>query len=189
VLPSSPAIGQSTWGLAGTLSGGSLINTTNGDPWTPINHDWDKFMWHFSDTVSHSAATAGNVAPAAAPVPASSSVGYFSSESTQLTAAVLANLTALNLTGIEYFDFGSAPSAASTRDVAGCRLLPGDASWPADVIWNVFDFLLGGALIVAVPVAAPCYASQPQYNADECATITSEWSSPEFQYVNTISHE
>jgi hypothetical protein len=122
-------------------------------------------------------------------VPANSSVGYFSSESTQLTAAVLANLTALNLTGIKYFDFGHAPSAPAARDVAGCKLMPGDASWPSEIFWAVFDLLLGGALIEAVPVAAPCYASQPQYNADECTAITSAWSSPEFQYVNTVPHE
>lgn len=119
---------------------------------------------------------------------ADSGVSYFSFESSQLTNQVLANLTALNLTGIENFDFGNASSAAARRGSAECKVLPGDAAWPSNIIWTVFDLLLGGALIQAVPVAAPCYSNWPQYNANECANITSEWSSPEFQYVPLLLH-
>ena len=114
------------------------------------------------------------------------SVPYFPSEPTQLTDAVLANLESLNLTGIEYFSFGNASLAALKRNAAVCKLLPGDESWPSDVLWTVLDLLLGGALIESVPIAAPCYSSQPEYNEAECATITSLWSSPEFQYVKTL---
>lgn len=117
---------------------------------------------------------------------ADSGVSYFSFESAQLTDAVLANLTALNLTGIQNFDFGNASSAAAKRTSAGCKVLPGDAAWPPNTIWTVFDLLLGGTLVQAVPVAAPCYSNWPQYNAAECANITSEWSSPEFQYVSPL---
>lgn len=135
---------------------------------------------------SPAAANASTVAPGAAEVAAetaNSGVAYFPFEATQLTPGVLANLTALNLTGIEYFNFGNASSTLTKRYSAGCKALPGDLAWPPDFIWSVFDLLLGGALIKSVPVAAPCFSDWPQYNPDECKTITSQWNSPEFQYL------
>lgn len=122
------------------------------------------------------------------PDSADSGVAYFSFESTQLTPEVIANLTALNLTGIEYFNFGNASSTMAKRDSAGCKPLPGDFAWPTDVAWFVLDLLLGGALIKGVPVAAPCYSDWSQYNSDECTTITSQWNSPEFQYFSLASY-
>ncbi|OKL55414.1 hypothetical protein UA08_09267 [Talaromyces atroroseus] len=129
------------------------------------------------------AANATTVAPGAAdvsPDSADSGVSYFSFESTQLTPEVIANLTALNLTGIEYFTFGNASSPMAKRDSAGCKVLPGDAAWPSEIDWFLLDLLLGGALIKGVPVAAPCYSNWHQYNADECTTITSDWNSSDF---------
>ncbi|RAO72946.1 uncharacterized protein BHQ10_008958 [Talaromyces amestolkiae] len=132
------------------------------------------------------AANATTLAPGAvkvSPDSADSGVAYFSFEATQLKPEVIANLTALNLTGIEYFNFGNASSTTARRDSsAACKAFPGDSAWPTDTIWSVLDLLLGGnALIKSVPVAAPCYSDWDQYNTDECVDITSQWNSPEFQ--------
>lgn len=104
-----------------------------------------------------------------------------------MTAEVIANLTALNLTFIEYFDFGNASSSATTAEAA-CKALPGDPAWPSDLLWDVFDLLLGGALIKSVPAAAPCYSDWAQYDPDECKTITAEWNSAEYQYLLHVSY-
>ena len=109
--------------------------------------------------------------------------GYFPSETLQLTPDVLANLTALNLTGASLFDFGdnATSAAARKRSGSGCKVFPGDAAWPSIIEWLVFDLLLGGALVRGDPVAAPCYSNWPQYNTAKCASITANWNSPQFQ--------
>jgi hypothetical protein len=139
-------------------------------------------------TLSPVAANSTTVAPAAVEVSPNSSVNYFSFESTQLTNEVISNLTALNLTGIEYFNFGNASSTVAKRDSASCKVLPGDAAWPSEIEWFLLDLLLGGALIEGIPTAAPCYSNWPQYNADECTAITSEWETSEFQYFPLPSY-
>lgn len=134
------------------------------------------------------AANETTVAPGAVQVSPDSSdsgVSYFSFEATQLTPDVIANLTALNLTGIEYFDFANTSSSSTTTKrgySASCKTLPGDAAWPPHLVWSVLDLLLGGALIKSVPVAAPCYSDWAQYDPDQCSTITAQWNSPQFQY-------
>lgn len=111
-----------------------------------------------------------------------------------MTPEVIANLTALNLTGIENFGFGNASASSVMMEQdssAGCKALPGDSAWPTDAIWSVLDLLLGGnALIKSVPVAAACYSEWDEYDPEECATITSQWNSPEFQYfpIHLVQH-
>jgi hypothetical protein len=75
------------------------------------------------------------------------------------------------------FTFGasSSNSTVSRRSTHTCKLLPGDLLWPIDLVWDIFDILLGGSLIKAAPLAAFCYPEWPEYNAAKCATITSEW--------------
>lgn len=102
-------------------------------------------------------------------------------ENLQLTDAVISNLTNLAVTNISLFGFAD-ESAPSKRAVAGeCKTFPGDASWPDDVVWNVFDLLAGGALIETVPLASPCYDSWGNYDAETCAYITDQWSNSSLQ--------
>lgn len=136
-------------------------------------------------TTLFAAANNLTVAPAAVEVPidsAASGVDYFPFEARQLTDEVLANLTALNLTGASQFGFDNATAAAAVTKGGGtCKAFPGHAEWPSAVEWLVLDLLLGGALIKGVPVAAPCFSDWPQYDTAKCAEITADWQLPPFQ--------
>jgi hypothetical protein len=125
------------------------------------------------------AATKNNVAPAAAVVPELAAKGaqYFKWETIQLTQAVLANLTSLNLTDAALFGFPTTQSKPASK----CKVFPGDSNWPSPITWEVFNLLSGDALIKTVPLAAPCFSDWPEYNATLCASITSLWNDPHLQ--------
>lgn len=106
-----------------------------------------------------------------------SGVPLFTSETLQLTEAALANVSS-NQTALFQFDNSS---SLSTRSVNGCKVFPGDFLWPSNWVWSLFDKFLGGALIKTVPLAASCYSSWPQYDADECAAITDDWTNSNLQ--------
>jgi hypothetical protein len=63
--------------------------------------------------------------------------------------------------------------------------LPGDWNWPKQIVWDIFDALLGGALVPITPLASPCYKNSiyRNYNADKCAQLVRDWAVPELQYV------
>ncbi|KUJ11049.1 FAD-binding domain-containing protein [Mollisia scopiformis] len=125
-------------------------------------------------------ATSGTVTPAAAVVAAK---GNFAWESVQLTQSVLTNLTNLNLTNIALFKYPTSTAASTSQ----CKVFPGDADWPGPVTWEILNILSGDALIKTVPLAAPCFTSWPEYNATECAIITSSWSDPHLHVANPTS--
>ncbi|KAI1381268.1 FAD-binding domain-containing protein [Hypoxylon crocopeplum] len=128
-------------------------------------------------------ATEENVAPAVEtvdPDAASSGVDYFPFESSQLTTDVIANLTNYNLSDVDLFTF-SDDAAVEKRTSRVCKTYPGDRAWPARPIWDLLNILLGGALIQGVPAAAPCYSNWPQYDETKCASITSQWQTPQYQ--------
>ncbi|KAI5864003.1 FAD-binding domain-containing protein [Durotheca rogersii] len=136
-------------------------------------------------------ATEQNVAPAVETVDidaASSGIGYFPYESSQLTGDVIANLTNYNLSDIELFDFGGAEEEAPAQKRAArvCKTYPGDRNWPSPPAWTLLRILLGGSLIEGVPAAAPCYSNWPQYNQAKCAEITSKWQTPQFQLAEPL---
>jgi hypothetical protein len=106
----------------------------------------------------------------------------------QLTDAVLANLTALQLSDIDLFKFDdSVAAAADKRTVPGgdCKVYPGDWRWPSRPTWGVFNLLTGGALIETVPIGAVCYENSGVYDAAKCAKIIENWTQSETQYVLT----
>jgi hypothetical protein len=118
------------------------------------------------------AATKNTIAPAAEVVPAlTAAKGNFKWENLQLTQSVLTNLTNLNLTDINFFNFPTSHSPSTSK----CKVFPGDADWPSPIAWEVLNLLTGDALIKTVPLAAPCFSNWPEYNATLCATITSLW--------------
>ena len=68
---------------------------------------------------------------------------------------------------------------ASPHPAASCRCMPTDACWPTRDDWASFNSSLGGNLISTTPLASPCHA--PNYNADECQYLRSQWTEPELQ--------
>ncbi|KAI2615846.1 FAD binding domain protein [Hypoxylon sp. NC1633] len=129
-----------------------------------------------NSTVSANEST---VAPAVASVDAqesNSTADLFKGETLQLTDAVLANLTDLELTNVTLFGFQNDSETLSRRTLFGkCKTYPGDYLWPSKSTWRLFNILLGGALIETVPYAAPCYDTFGNYDADRCNFISSNW--------------
>lgn len=101
----------------------------------------------------------------------------FTSETLQLTDQALASVDS-NQSAL--FQFKNS-SSLSTRTVNGCKVFPGDFWWPSTWVWSLFDKFLGGALIKTVPLAASCYSSWPEYDANECAAITDDWTNSNLQ--------
>ncbi|KUI58947.1 putative FAD-linked oxidoreductase YvdP [Cytospora mali] len=120
-----------------------------------------------------------NVASASVP----SNVDYFTYESTQLTSTALANLTFHNSGLAELVSFGDATETARVRKrtMPGCKVMPGDASWPNVLEWETFNRLLGDSLIQGVPAAAVCYPDWPQYDEGKCSEVTDGWTDPAWQ--------
>ncbi|KAJ5459900.1 uncharacterized protein N7458_001452 [Penicillium daleae] len=110
-------------------------------------------------------------------------VPLFTSETLQLTADALATLSQNQST---LFQFGNS-STLSARTVGGCKVFPGDFWWPSSLVWTLFDKVLGGALIKTVPLAASCYSSWPEYDADTCATITDDWTNSNLHAADSAS--
>ncbi|KAI0181750.1 FAD-binding domain-containing protein [Hypoxylon sp. FL1284] len=128
--------------------------------------------------------TGQNVAPAVEEVQsdaALSGIDYFPFESSQLTGNVIANLSSYNLSDVNLFDFSDENATVGALGFRRCKTAPDDFLWPPRLVWDLFDFLLGGALIEGVPAAAPCYSDWPQYDKSKCDNITSEWQKPAYQ--------
>lgn len=101
----------------------------------------------------------------------------------QLTDAVLANLTAYELSDIELFHFDdSADLGIEKRTNKGdCKVYPGDWRWPSRLTWGVFNLLTGGALIETVPIGAVCYPNSGVYDAKKCSSIIEHWTESDTQ--------
>ncbi|KAF5020480.1 hypothetical protein F66182_7490 [Fusarium sp. NRRL 66182] len=117
-----------------------------------------------------------NVAPAwSRPVQASAK-NSFVEATPQLTDAVLANLTDLNLSDVDLFYFADTKSHRR-RSPAGapqCKIFPGDKFFPGDFVWKIFDLLTGGALIETVPLGSACYKGK-YYNEAKCQNLIDNW--------------
>jgi hypothetical protein len=102
----------------------------------------------------------------------------FPAETLQLTDAVLANLSSAIKNQTQLFAFGNNASVSANltpRGVKFCKVFPDDILWPSKWTWELFDLLLGGALVKTVPLAASCYSAWPEYDAAECEAVTSNW--------------
>ncbi|KAK0732149.1 hypothetical protein B0H67DRAFT_94421 [Lasiosphaeris hirsuta] len=125
------------------------------------------------------AADEASVAPAASAIANTTSAPA----ALQLTDAVIANLTDLQLSNISLFAFQpeSSEKPAATRRAASsaappvCKVFPGDAAYPSRLVWAVLDLLTGGALIETVPIGAACYPQSGAYNNTKCAAILAHW--------------
>lgn len=127
--------------------------------------------------------------PAATSVHATTPAGAAlqEAETLQLTDAVIDRLASDKATAkyAEYFAFDNSsianPAHVRRAASAACRTFPGDATWPKKPIWDVFNALLGGALIPTKPVAASCYDSiWGKKDPARCADVSTNWTNAYF---------
>jgi hypothetical protein len=133
-----------------------------------------------------------SIAPAAEKVASDVSragVALFDVETVQLTDNVLSTLqTQLGLREyaslFEFEDSTNSTVSARARRVRRaqrCKTMPGDALYPNQTAWDVFDGLLGGALEKVVPIGSPCYRGSEynNYDAGKCAALVRDYNKEE----------
>lgn len=116
-------------------------------------------------------------------------------ETLQLTDAVIDRLASDKAT-VEYaeyfaFDNSSVANPAHVRRAASaaCKTFPGDATWPKKAVWDIFNALLGGALIPTKPVAASCYDSTwGKKDPARCADVSTNWTNAYFHTDDPTSN-
>jgi hypothetical protein len=69
------------------------------------------------------------------------------------------------------FDHGTGVLDPDRLKSGACKAYPGDAQWPPQSTWDMFDRMLGGALIKTVPLAAPCYRNLGVYDPNKCQAV------------------
>jgi hypothetical protein len=71
--------------------------------------------------------------------------------------------------------------ARRVRKALRCKTMPGDALYPNETTWGIFDGLLGGALEKIVPIGSPCYTTSEynNYDADKCAALVRNYNKEE----------
>ncbi|KAK0658324.1 FAD binding domain-containing protein [Cercophora samala] len=99
----------------------------------------------------------------------------FPYEAIQLSDGDLKKILHSKSASTSLFDFGRTSTKAAHKPRARCKTYPGDLTWPSEPIWNLFDDLLGGALIKTVPEASLCYPEWGRYSAVECEELTRSW--------------
>lgn len=65
--------------------------------------------------------------------------------------------------------FTAAGLVAATRSSEVTYCLPGDACYPAEEVWSIFNSTVSGRLIKNVPYAAVCY--EGTYDAEQCRQV------------------
>lgn len=137
-----------------------------------------------------------DIEPAATLVPVTSPAGapLQSAEKLQLTNAVIQRLSADEAVSeyVEYFAFDDSSAVSDERmqraTSAPCKTFPGDSEWPRETVWDIFNVLLGGALIPTKPAAASCYDSKwGKKDAAKCADVTSNFTNPLFHEADPTS--
>ena len=79
--------------------------------------------------------------------------------------------------------FGIGPDAAVQEVInqtSGCKVFPGDSSWPSPHAWDVLNQATGNSLTASVPRASSCYDG-PEYDPKDCEYLTSKWTNSYFQ--------
>lgn len=128
-----------------------------------------------------------SIEPAEALLPSDSpaaGVSLFEYERRQLTEEVVQLIRNQESTAkySNLFAFGNLTSPILNNNT--CKSFPDDLSWPQEDAWNIFDSLLGGALIPTIPSAASCYKNWGLYNEEKCAAVIGNWYTPDFQFVS-----
>lgn len=139
-------------------------------------------------TLAHASPVNG-IEPAATTVPNAPAAGapLQAAETLQLTDEVIEHLGTEEATSdyAKYFKFGDGDVPAHS---ASCKTFPGDDAWPKDTTWDMFDVLLGGALIPTKPIAASCYDTRwGKKDAAACSNVTNNFTSPLFHSADPTS--
>ncbi|KAI1393360.1 FAD-binding domain-containing protein [Hypoxylon trugodes] len=77
----------------------------------------------------------------------------------------------------------------TTHTVLGatCRCSPSEPCWPTTADWESFNKTIGGALIKTTPPGSVCYPSEPNYSAEACEGVISNWTADNFHSSDPIS--
>jgi hypothetical protein len=141
--------------------------------------------------------TLPNIEPAATLIPATSAAGALlqPSEILQLTDGFVERLFVENdiVEFAKYFGFeystGTGDNDTQSVNEAACRTFPGDPNWPKDRVWDIFNLLLGGALIPTIPIAASCYDTQwGKKDVTECTNVVKNFTNPLFHHADPTSN-
>lgn len=109
----------------------------------------------------------------------------------QLDDAVVVRIAADEATNsvANYFITDVRTSNSRMSDASrACRTFPGHLAWPIKLVWDVFDALLGGALIPTVPIASSCYDTKwGKKDTAECANVVGIFTNPLFHESDPTS--
>jgi hypothetical protein len=132
-------------------------------------------------SIAPAAETVSNATPAKIPL--------FDSETIQLTDNVITELqnSSHSKEFASLFEFEDSSNstigarASRVRKALRCKTMPGDALYPNETAWSVFDELLGGALEKIVPIGSPCYKNSKynNYDAEQCAALVRDYNKEE----------
>jgi hypothetical protein len=106
--------------------------------------------------VAQSSTTVEAAVSTVAPDSTGADADYFNYETLQLLPT---DLDQLNASIAALFAFDNDTASDVEKRSSGCKTAPGDPLWPAPILWDLFNLLIGGKLIKAVPLASPCYNS------------------------------
>ena len=146
--------------------------------------------------VTAQSASLSNIDPAATSVSAIPIAGapLQAAETLQLSDAIITRIANDETTKdfAEYFVFENSTienaTLAQRRSFASCKTFPGDLAWPIKLVWDIFDALLGGALVPTVPIASSCYDTKwGKKNSAECANVVNNFTDPLFHESDPTS--
>lgn len=151
---------------------------------------WVLLFW--PAVVAAQVASSSSIEPAATSIPyvAISGAPLQTAEILQLSDAVISRIASDEATKdyAQYFAFENSTIENADRSLASCKAFPGDLNWPTKLVWDIFDALLGGALIPTVPIASSCYDTKwGKKDTSECASVVSNFTNPLFHESDPTS--
>ena len=151
---------------------------------------WSLLFW--PAIVAAQVASLSSIDPAATSVPyvVLSGAPLQAAETLQLSDAVTSRIANDEATKeyAQYFAFDNSTIDNAARSLATCKAFPGDLTWPINLVWDVFDALLGGALIPTIPIASSCYDTKwGKKDPTECASVASNFTNPLFHESDPTS--
>lgn len=104
----------------------------------------------------------GAIPPAQTLVPETTAANgpLLGSERIQLTDAIIDRIASNEATSSIANLFAFDHNGTTVNRNTACKTFPGDALWPSQSNWDIFDALLNDGLVPTVPIASPCYNSK-----------------------------
>ncbi|KIW89053.1 uncharacterized protein Z519_10538 [Cladophialophora bantiana CBS 173.52] len=76
-------------------------------------------------------------------------------------------------------------SAANAAPSGSCKCIPGDQCWPPNILWDFFNFTVGGNSIRTQPVALSCCPG-PASSPAQCTYVDANWNNATLQAANVV---